>query len=179
MGTKFLISALVFIVAVCVYVGVQPADFHIERSMSINAPSDVVFAQVNDFHQWAAWSPWAKLDPHAVFTYDGPPAGVGSVLHWVGNRRVGTGTATITESNPNENVKIKLEFIAPFAVTNTADFKLKSDGSSTILTWGMDGKNTFISKFFTVFFNMDKKVGNSFEKGLASIKEISETQPVK
>ena len=23
----------------------------------------VVFDQVNDFHNWEAWSPWAKLDP--------------------------------------------------------------------------------------------------------------------
>jgi len=28
--------------------------------------------QVNDFHQWDAWSPWAKLDPDAKITFEGP-----------------------------------------------------------------------------------------------------------
>jgi hypothetical protein len=40
----------------------KPSEFRIVRSATISAPSPAVFAQVNDFHNWEAWSPWAKLD---------------------------------------------------------------------------------------------------------------------
>ena len=33
-------------------VATRPAAFHIERSMTIDAPPDVVFPLVNDFHAW-------------------------------------------------------------------------------------------------------------------------------
>jgi hypothetical protein len=64
-----LIKILVGLVAiVIVFVGVvalQPSDFRIVRTATISAPPEVVFSQVNDFHKWEAWSPWAKMDPAA------------------------------------------------------------------------------------------------------------------
>jgi hypothetical protein len=36
----------------------QPADFRVTRSASIDAPPEVVFAQVNDLRKWNDWSPW-------------------------------------------------------------------------------------------------------------------------
>jgi hypothetical protein len=40
-------------------------DLGIVRAATISAPAAVVFSQVNDFHKWEAWSPWAKMDPAA------------------------------------------------------------------------------------------------------------------
>ena len=55
------VAVLVAIVGVFLgYVAMQPGDFRIERSAKMNAPANVVFDQVNDFHNWEAWSPWAK-----------------------------------------------------------------------------------------------------------------------
>src|SRR5216683_3299494 len=101
---KILLGALVVIVLIvvifCVVVALQPAQYHVERSTTINAPASLVFAQVNDFHKWEAWSPWAKLDPAMKQTYEGAPAGTGAVLKWSGNSKVGEGTMTLTESRP-------------------------------------------------------------------------------
>jgi len=48
----------------------RPSEFTVTRSTTIAAPPDVVFAQVNDFHQWEAWNPWGKLDPNMTQMYD-------------------------------------------------------------------------------------------------------------
>jgi hypothetical protein len=40
----------------------QPAQFSLVRSAKISAAPAAVFAQVNDFHRWEGWSPWAKID---------------------------------------------------------------------------------------------------------------------
>src|SRR5690242_2693728 len=89
------IVVIVIIIAIfCVVVAMQPAHYQVERSAIINAPATVVFAQVNDFHKWEAWSPWAKMDPSMKTTYSGAPAGNGAVYSWAGNKDVGEGRMT-------------------------------------------------------------------------------------
>ena len=69
-------------------VAMRPSDFRVERSAVVSAPAPVVFAQVNDLHNWDAWSPWAKLDPAAKQTFDGPRAGTGAAFAWAGTEVV-------------------------------------------------------------------------------------------
>ena len=111
---KILIGIAVILVAFVVIVALQPSDFRIVRSINISAPPAAVFAQVNDFHNWEAWSPWAKLDPAAKATFEGPSAGEGAIFRWVGNEEVGEGNMTITESRPSDLIRIKLEFPEAF-----------------------------------------------------------------
>src|SRR5689334_16838718 len=95
-----LIGVAVLIVLLIVIVAMQSPHFRIARSTTINAPPGVVFAQVNDFHNWDGWSPWAKIDPAMKVTYEGPPAGTGASYAWLGNSKVGEGKMTIAESRP-------------------------------------------------------------------------------
>jgi uncharacterized protein YndB with AHSA1/START domain len=175
---KFLIGLVVVILLFVAVVALQPADFKVERSATIAAPPATVFAQVNDFHKWEVWSPWAKRDPAMKQTYEGAPAGTGAVYTWSGNSDVGSGKMTIIESRPAELVRIKLEFTEPFAATNTTDFTFKSEGGNqTAVTWSMAGRHNFMGKAMCLFMNMDKMVGGDFEKGLAQMKAAAEAAP--
>jgi hypothetical protein len=167
----------VIIVALLIVIAMKPNEFRITRSAKMAAPPEVVFAQVNDYHNWDAWSPWAKLDPNAKVTFEGPSAGKGAVFTWSGNDQVGAGRQTIVESHPNELVQIKLEFQKPFQATNTAEFTFKPEGEQTVVTWSMFGQNNFMGKAISLFMDCDKMVGGDFEKGLASLKAIVEAQP--
>ena len=72
---KKILIALVAIVVVFVgVVAMQPSEFRIARTVTISAAAPAVFAQVIDFHNWEAWSPWARLDPAAKTTFEGPSA---------------------------------------------------------------------------------------------------------
>ena len=169
-----LIGVAVVIGGFAAVVALQPSDFRIERSASIAAPAPAVFAQVNDFQNWRAWSPWEKLDPQLKRVYEGPKAGAGAQYAWVGNKDVGEGRMTILESRPGELVRIKLEFFKPFAATNTAEFSFKPAGDATQVTWSMAGQNNFVARAVCMFMNMDRMVGGQFEQGLAQIKAIVE-----
>jgi len=175
LGIVVAVGVLV-VVFVCI-VALQPSHYRVERSATINAPASVVFAQVNDFHKWGAWSPWANLDPAMKQSFEGAPAGTGAVYTWAGNNQVGEGRMTITNSHPNDLIKIKLEFIKPWAATNATDFMFKPQGNQTAVTWTMDGDNNFMGKAFGLFMNMDKMVGDDFQKGLAQMKSVSEARP--
>lgn len=93
---------------------------------------------------------------------------------WAGNKKVGEGRLTITESKPSQLVRLKLEFLKPFAATNTAEFTFQPEGSQTAVTWSMSGKNNFMSKAFGLFMNCDKMIGGDFEKGLVAMKMVVE-----
>lgn len=164
-------------VVVLVFVGVvltRPAAFHIERSANIAAPPARVFAHVNDFHKWSAWSPWEKLDPAMKKSYEGAPSGVGAIYAWTGNNKVGQGRMTIEKSVEPTEVQVKLEFIKPFAATNTATFTFAPAAGGTRATWAMDGRNNFMAKAASLFMDMDKLVGGDFERGLAALKSVAE-----
>jgi carbon monoxide dehydrogenase subunit G len=172
---KFILIGIAAIIAIFLIVAaLQPADFRIARSTTIAAPSSAVFEQINDFRKWNDWSPWAKMDPNAKNSFEGPPSGVGAGFSWAGNSQVGEGRMTITDSKPNELVRMNLEFIKPFAATNVAEFTLKPEGDKTAVTWSMTGRNGFMGKAMGLIMNCDKMVGGQFEQGFANLKKIVE-----
>ena len=152
----------------------RPDEFTVSRSTKISAPPENVFPHVNDLHKWEAWSPWAKLDPNAKSSFEGAAVGVGAVMSWDGNKKVGTGKMTITETRPTDLIRIKLEFLKPFKATNTAEFAFQPEGGQTLVTWSMSGKNNLFFKAFGLFVDCDKMAGKDFEKGLAAMKAVAE-----
>jgi hypothetical protein len=174
-----LIAVAVLVVLLAIIVALRPADFRITRTGRISAPVGVVFDNVNDFHKWQAWSPWAKMDPNAKSTFAGPVSGPGSSMEWAGNDKVGAGRMTILESRPNEAIQIKLEFFRPFKATHLAEFTFKPEGTQTAVTWTMTGKNNFMGKAFTLVMNCDKMIGSQFEQGLANLNSASQALAAK
>jgi uncharacterized protein YndB with AHSA1/START domain len=152
----------------------RPNSFRVERSTTIVAPAEKVFALINDFHQWAAWSPWEKLDPALKRSYGGAAAGKGAIYEWEGNSKAGTGRMEIIDAAVPSGVRIKLDFIKPFKAQNTAEFTLEPQGGSTHVSWAMFGPSPFVTKIMGVFVSMDALVGKDFEKGLAHMKAAAE-----
>ena len=169
-----LIAAVVLVALFVIIVSMRPSDFRYTRTGRMNAPVDVVFANVNDFHKWEAWSPWAKMDPNCKNTFSGPASGPGATFAWAGNNKVGEGRMTILDACANELIRIKLEFFKPFKATNTAEFTFKTEGSQTQVTWSMYGKCNFMSKAMGLVMNCEKMIGRDFEKGLANLNSASQ-----
>jgi Polyketide cyclase / dehydrase and lipid transport len=170
---KILIGLGAALALLVVVILVQPATFHVERSIDMSAPPEAAFAQVNDFRAWGAWSPWEKLDPNMKRTYDGAAAGVGAKYAWVGDKEVGEGRMTIERSEPAA-IAIKIEFLKPFEATNTAVFTFTKNPGGNRTTWAMDGSNNFIGKAMCLVMDMDEMIGADFERGLASMKVAAE-----
>jgi len=169
------IVALALIV-LAIVIAMRPDDFRVARTVAMAVPASKVFPHVNDFHLWQAWSPYDKRDPAMQRTYDGAIAGTGAIYAWNGNNDVGEGRSTITESRANELIRIKLEFMRPFAGTNTAEFTFVPQGSGTAVTWALIGKYNFMTKAMGLVMSMDKMIGGDFDEGLASLKATVEAK---
>lgn len=174
MLTKILVALVLLAALLSMIVASRPDEFHVTRSAVMTAAPSAVFEQVNDLRNWKKWSPWAKLDPSAKETFEGPFSGAGASFHWAGNSQVGEGKMTITESQQASLVRFRLEFLKPFAATNFAEFTFKPEGNQTVVTWNMSGKSNFMGKAMSLILNCDKMVGSQFETGLAQMKSVVE-----
>ena len=168
------IAAVVVIAGFLLYVAMRPDAFRVERSASIKAPPEKIFAQINDLKAWAAWSPYEKKDPAMKRSFGAITAGKGAVYEWHGNKNVGKGRMEITAAAPSSKIVVKLDFLEPFEGHNTAEFTMEGKGNATNVTWAMYGPANYISKLMGVFFSMDKMIGTDFEAGLANLKSITE-----
>jgi hypothetical protein len=170
---KILIAILALAVVVLVIGFFSPRNVNVERSISINAPSESIFEEINSLRAMNAWEPWAKIDPEGTeYTYEGSDAGVGSTVSWVSEHPdVGTGTQKIIESLNNEKVRTELYFGGSDA-PSYADLIISSNGEGSNVVWTLkiDMGSNPVGKLFGFF--MDGMIGSSYEEGLQNLKVL-------
>jgi hypothetical protein len=150
--------------------------YTVVRTTTIDAPAERIQRLLRDFHEWTRWSPWEGLDPAMRRTYTGPDAGIGAAYAWEGNRKAGKGSMRITRDSP-EQVDVDLRFDKPFPARNRIELVLVPTGErSTVVDWRMHGKLSGVMRLFSVVKSMDSLVGPDFEKGLARLKQVAESE---
>jgi effector-binding domain-containing protein len=154
-----------------------PRQVRVERSATIAAPPATVFTILNSFKHFNRWSPWFELDPEARYMHEGPGAGVGAKLSWVGNpRTLGSGSQVITSSEPYTKLAADVEFGLGGAPAKQV-YALAADGQGTKVSWSLEvdlGMNP-VARYFALGF--DGMIAADFDKGLALLKKFAESLP--
>ena len=65
---KILLTLVIVIALFLLFVAFRPANFRVERSLTIAAPAQALFEQVNDHHKFNQWNPFLKMDPNVKNT---------------------------------------------------------------------------------------------------------------
>jgi carbon monoxide dehydrogenase subunit G len=170
----FIIVLVIVAVLILVLASQKPDDFVVSRSIDVKAKPEKIFPLVNDFHEWAKWSPYEHMDANLKKTFSGSPKGVGAIYQYEGEK-TGMGIMEITQIQEPNQIEANLSFIKPMKAENIAKFHFVDNDGSTKVTWSMSGKYGFMSKVVSIFLDLDKLVGKDFEKGLENIKGIVET----
>jgi len=157
------------------FIATRPDAMHIERSAEIHAPAATAFGLVNDFHNWASWSPF-ELDSNMKKTFEGPESGKGAIYNWSGNKDVGSGRVTILDSKPNELIQMRLEMFEPYAGENQVRFRFEPVSGGTRVSWIMDGTKNFIFKAMSLVLDCDEMCGQMFDKGLAKLDATAQAE---
>lgn len=176
MFKKIALGLLAAIAALLVVIAMQPAAYHVERTVEIEAPPEVVFALVSDLKEFGRFSPWEDADPDMKKTFGATTSGVGGSYDWSGNAEVGSGTMTITESTAPEKLVMRLDFNEPMASTATSGFLVSATDTGSKATWYVDGENNFVAKGFCLFMDIEEKIGGAYDKGLAKLGTIAKEE---
>ncbi len=176
MFLRIVIIIAAVVAAVLIFAATKSDTLRISRSTVIRASPETIFAFLNDFHYWVKWAPQDREDPTMTRSYSGAANGVGAISTWEGSGSSGKGQMAITESLATSNISVAVDFVKPFKAHNLNRFTLEPAGSSTKVTWTMEGTNVFITKVMSVFVKMDKLMGKHFETGLDNLRKIAEHQ---
>lgn len=177
MKTVLLTVAVILVVGIAgvlIFAATKPDVFRVARSTSIKATPDKIFPLINEFRNWASWSPYEHRDPAMKRTYSGAESGKGAIYEWDGNSNVGAGRIEITDTTPPSKVMINLDMLKPFEAHNNVVFTIEPNGETTSVTWAMSGPVPYFAKIMHVFMNVDRMVGGDFETGLANMKAVAE-----
>jgi len=166
--------AAVLLATLAVLASMQPDVFRVQRSTTIAAPADKVYALVEDFRRWSAWSPFETMDPTMRRTFGTPAAGKGANYAWDSDGKAGAGTMTMVEATAPSKVAIALDFERPLKNHADVAFTFVPQGDRTVATWSMESRNDVVGKVMHVFFDAEKLVGDDFARGLAALKAAAE-----
>jgi len=146
------------------------AEYSVTRSVTIAAPPERIYPHIASFPAWRQWSPFEDQDPNLERDYRGAEDGEGAVYEYRGNSKAGSGIMTITHASP-ERIEVELEFLKPFRSTSHHVFALVPVEGGTEVSWTMRGTQNAVMR---ALMNMEKFIGPSFERGLASLKRVAE-----
>lgn len=155
---------------------VGPGHIKVERSIDVNASTDLVKTKLADYHFFfEQWSPWTEKDPGMKTTYIGEAGKEGHSITWESDKKeVGHGTMTYKGMH-NDTVVHNLYF------EGQGDSKgyqiVVANGAGSKVTWGMESDFPFIFRAIMLFMDMDKMIGADFEKGLGKLKTAMESIP--
>lgn len=173
---KTLLIILVALVAVLfVLYLIGPAETHMVRKITVNAPASAVYHHINDMERIDAWSPWRDQDSTAKVTFQGERGTVGSSSQWEG-KMLGKGSQTITSLEKDRKVGVGLHFLEPFNAKAGADFELEPLGDSTQVIWHYDAVNPWLFRIAGVFRDSEAMMGPIFESGLQKLKALVEAE---
>ncbi len=162
---------LIGIIGTAIYIAVQPNEFEVTRTRTIEAPAAVVYDNVIDFKNWEAWSSWAEADPDMAITLPEQTKGVNGSYSW--EDKDGVGTMEITDATPYVSIQQRMQF-AEFPPSDVSwNFNPNEDGSTDV-KWTISGKNLpFVFKMFSVLMGgMEKQIGPHYERSLEKLDSI-------
>lgn len=147
------------------------------RSTVVNAPPAHVFPLIADPVTFNAWNPFNE-DPSIKGAYSGPARGPGA-RYTFESKRAGTGYTEITEEVSPKRLVVRLVMSRPMACDNRVEFLVDPIPEGSRVTWSMSGSNGFFAKVIGQVIDCERMCATQFDKGLANLKRIAESQTEK
>ena len=155
-----------------------PSSVKVERKVSIESTSELVFKQINELKNWSNWVQWAKKDSTIFLmlsSYSVPSEGVGASFNWNSeNDEIGEGSIKISKSQPFEAIELAMDFGVGVTLSY---WNFQQKDNMVEVTWGVNVDLGFnpISKWYGLF--MEKDIAKDLEGGLHNLKAYTENLP--
>jgi effector-binding domain-containing protein/uncharacterized protein YndB with AHSA1/START domain len=171
-----LIIVLVLVAAVLIVPLFSPATAEVSAETTIALEPDEIFPTVASFTHRYEWDPWYTQDSTADVRL-GPKEGyVGSTYSWEGEK-IGTGSMEVISVRENEYIESSLWF-GEVVEPSLVEWSFEPVDGGTHVIWSFSQETTYpIGRLGMMFGKIFLK--QSFELGLANLKEYMESLPKK
>ena len=146
----------------------------VKRSITIDAPKELVKDQIVYFENSKEWFPWFAVDPNVKDRIEGEDGTVGARYYWNGNEAFGEGSQEITAIDENR-VEFNVNLVRPFENSINSYFEFEENRSSVNVTWACTLTLSRPQNILRLFKDMgEEAMGNLYEYGLSNLKAYSE-----
>ena len=179
------LKKIIYLVLAIVVIGLiasflLPSEINVTVNQKVDAPTEAVFAQMNDLKNWDNWSVWNQMDPNWETSYSDNTVGQGASYSWNSeHKQVGSGFMEITNSVANERVDSHMLFGDNGEQGDaTGSMILTPDGDGTNVEWTFD--TVVKNPIGKLMFNLMGKgaVTKSFKQGLTNLENYLKENPV-
>ncbi len=170
---KRILMGVIALVLLFAAVGLAlPSHFRVERSVTIAAPADKVYALIAAPREWKRWTVWNQRDPNMQIEYGGPESGSGARWSWRSESE-GNGDMEFTDAIEGKQLAYRLSF-PDFGMQSKGLLRIEPQGGGVRVSWSNEGEMgaSPVNRWFGLF--MDRLVGPDFEAGLANLKRLAE-----
>lgn len=172
---KWIIIVLIALVAAFfIFSASQPNVLVIEKEISIDAKTDLVYNELLSFESWDKWAAYNKIDSNLISNVSGEAGSIGSIYEWESEKPVvGKGKRELVEKKKDQYIKHKIQ-LDGWSNKSQDEFTIQEKPNSTLLIRRYEGAKTpFYLNFLNIF--MEPMVKNSAKKDLENFKKYVES----
>ena len=171
-----LIIVLVLVAAILIVPLFSPSPAEVSAETTIDLETNRIFPKVASYIGRELWDPWLTQDSTADAKIEPNSAYVGSTYSWTGEK-VGTGRMEVISVIENEYIESNLWF-GKVEEPALVEWKFEAVDGGTHITWSFSQETTYpIGRLGMMIGKIFLK--QSFELGLANLKELMESIPKK
>jgi effector-binding domain-containing protein/uncharacterized protein YndB with AHSA1/START domain len=171
-----LIIVVVLLAAVLIVPLFSPAMAEVSSETEIALEPAVIFPMVASYTDREKWDPWVTQDTTTKVTIHPKSGYVGSTYAWDG-KKLGTGRMEVLSVVENRKIESSLWF-GKVETPSHVEWNFQPVDGGTLVTWSFSQETTYpIGRLGMMFGKVFLK--NSFDLGLANLKEYLETMPRK
>lgn len=163
---------LILFIAGSIYVATKEGDFTVESSRTINAPSTLLYREINDLSNWKTWNGWRNQEGIQLALSENT-TGEGAEIAWEAED-MRDGSITTLSVIPNRKIEQKLLMKTSVGEANgNIIWTLEPVDGKTEVTWTLTGSQSFKEKL--AFTLQDKDLPEIFrpifEQSLQDLEE--------
>lgn len=151
-----------------------PATTVVSAETEIALEPSRIFPLVASFKQREAWDPWVAMDSTTRVTIDSKEGYLGSTYTWEGEK-LGTGKMEVISVTGNKTIQSSLWF-GDVEEPSLVEWRFDPVEGGTHVTWSFKEETAYpFERLGMMFGKIFLK--QSFESGLARLKEFAESMP--
>jgi hypothetical protein len=145
------------------------------KTITVHAPANKIFSYLMLLQNAKNWPIWSNADTSVSFKLSGTDGMIGATTSWAGNDpSAERGEMVLTTLKQDSEITYQINMEKPQKIDATSTFYLQEHNGTTTVTLKCRMEIPRPGNLAYLFYNLEKRHGKDFDRGLAALKMIAE-----
>ncbi len=154
-------------------------DYDVSRTIVINRSKADIYGFVRQLKNQKKWISQLQGAKTVKLRFSGVDGKEDAIVYWKGDKSIGEGTQKIIKVKPGHVFETKLLLVKPVEAVAMVYFASKEiQPERTKIVFGVRGYLPFPYSVISIFYSMENRLGEDFEKSLQNLKTYLENNNI-